>query len=263
MTIQVISSTNNTKIKEIEKLHYHKHRITSGLFIIEGEKEIELAIKANYEIENFIICLEILSDNAKRISDPLPNKCIYITRHIFEKLAYRDNNYGLIAIAKSKSLNLKNINLSKNSLVLVIDNVEKPGNLGAILRTADAAGVDAVLICDLLTDIYNPNIIRASIGTLFTNNIVLCSIDEAYNLLKANNTKIYVSHLSSKKSYADLNMKESTSFIIGSENDGVRNKWLDIADETFIIPMYGNADSLNVSVSAALMLFEALKQRKQ
>ncbi len=167
----------------------------------------------------------------------------------------------MIAIAKPKNLSLENLSLKNTPLILVIEAVEKPGNLGAMLRTCDAAGVDAVIICDAKTDVYNPNVIRSGIGTTFTNQIAVCETSEAIQFLKKSRVTVYAAELDAKKFHYQENFKTATAIVVGTEATGLSEEWIAAADEKIKIPMLGEIDSLNVSVSAGILLFEAVRQR--
>jgi len=182
----------------------------------------------------------------------------------FARIAYREGSDGLIALAVPRNLKLNELKLSSNPLILVLESVEKPGNLGAIMRTADAAGIDAVIVCDPLTDIYNPNAIRSGVGCIFTRQVVLSTSKEAIEWLKRKKIKIYAAALTNKALiYHQMNFCGPTAIVMGTEATGLSNDWLDNSDNQIIIPMKGIADSMNVSTSAAVLVFEALRQREQ
>ncbi|MBI5218583.1 MAG: RNA methyltransferase [Bacteroidia bacterium] len=262
----IITSIKNSKIKSILDLQESKERRRQNNFIIEGSREINLASLAGYSFQKIIKAPEIADE--KKFSVLLKNitvkpEIIEISRNIFEKIAYRENKDGLIAVAESKHLCLSDLALKKNPLIIVLESVEKPGNLGAILRTADAANVDAVIVCDLRTDLYNPNTIRSSIGCVFTNQVVACTSDEVIKWFRKNKIKIYSTALTEKA--RDLYMADFTvpsAIVMGSEAFGLSDVWLKNSDDIIIIPMYGRIDSLNVSASCAVVVFEAVRQRK-
>ena len=186
---------------------------------------------------------------------------IEVPRELYSKMAYREGTEGLIAEVKVRERKLEELEMRENPLVVVLEGVEKPGNLGAVLRSADAAGADAVLICDPLTDLYNPNLIRASIGAVFTVPVACCSSEEAIKWLKANNINIYTAQLQDSSWYYDTDMRKGTAIVIGTEATGLTDAWREAADAHIRIPMLGELDSLNASVSAAILLFEAVRQR--
>jgi TrmH family RNA methyltransferase len=258
-----ISSTQNPKIKELLKLEKAGFRKKTGLFIIEGFREIDRAVRSGYIIDKLFYNQELVSEKyASFVEQAESSIKIPVSKNVFSRIAYRDNHDGLLAVSQMKDHPLTALNPKSNSLYLVIEQVEKPGNLGAILRTADAASVDAVIICDSQTDIYNPNTVRASLGTLFSNELVLCSSEEAIDFLKDNNFKIFAAALQNSSEYFQEDFTESTAIVLGSEANGLTNKWRENADRIIRIPMKGMADSLNVSVTAAILCFEAVRQKR-
>ena len=192
---------------------------------------------------------------------PEGTKVFEVSRNIYEKIAYREGTEGIIAEIKYKERKLEDIKLGKNPLVIVLESVEKPGNLGAVLRSADAAGADAVIICDPLTDLYNPNLIRASIGAIFTRQVVAATSEETIAWLKANGIQILTAQLQDSSLYYDTPMTGPTAIVMGTESTGLTDIWRKAADRHIRIPMLGRLDSLNVSVSAAILLYEAVRQR--
>jgi TrmH family RNA methyltransferase len=261
--VETITSTHNPKIKNIIKLHKASERKQQQLFLVEGHKEINLALNAGYKIQSIFWCpgLGISKDEIEKIQ--LSNQFTYeINIEIFSRIAYRERSDGLMAIFNLKQLKVEDLNPDKNSMVIVLESVEKPGNLGAILRTADAASVFAILVCDQKTDIYNPNVVRSSIGCLFTNKVVACSNEEANAWLKKYSFKTYAAALDNdSKSYCELNYSGCVAFIMGTESKGLSEFWMNKSDEKIIIPMSGKIDSLNVSTSTAILVFEAMRQR--
>lgn len=259
MYIQELSSAHNPKIKELlllkEKSKIRKER---SLFIVEGSREINAAINAGYVISELYFSPSIIDADDIPIKSP---KTYSLTPSLFSKIAYRESTEGLIAIFRSKAKSLSDIRLSKTPLIIVLESVEKPGNLGAILRTADAINADAVIICDPLTDLFNPNVIRASLGGVFTNTIVTCSNQEAYNWLFTNNINIFTAQLQDSQYYYNTDMSTPLAIVMGSESNGLTDYWRERATYRIKIPMLGKLDSLNVSVSAAILCYEALKQR--
>lgn len=261
-----ITSVQNPKIKNLKKLEKASERREQNLILIEGLREIVLAYRAGYEIESLFVCPEILkSDEGYSIDEIRKQKPeirrFEITEEVYRSVAYRDSTEGIIATAKPKDNSLEKLLLKANPLVLVIEAVEKPGNLGAMLRTCDAAGVDAVIICDAKTDVYNPNVIRSSVGTVFTNSVAVCETKEAIVFLKKNKITTYAAELSATQQYYQKNFRQPTAVIVGTEASGLSDEWINAADEKIKIPMLGQIDSLNVSVSAGIILFEAVRQR--
>lgn len=262
-----ISSLQNELIKNIIRLNKAGERKKQNLFIIEGYRELNLCRQAGYEIDTILFCNKFLKekpviDYINRKSKIVNLKSYEVSDNVFSKIAYRDTFDGVIALAKPKDNRLSDLKLSNNPLIIVLETIEKPGNLGAILRTADAANVDAVIICDSQTDIYNPNTVRASLGTLFTNQIACCSNEQALEWLKKNNIKTYATSLKGVKFHYDCDFKERAAILMGSEAFGLTDFWHNNSDELIKIPMNGKVDSLNVSVSMAIVIYEVVRQRK-
>ena len=286
MRVESVTSAQNRKVKTLLALQ-EKARLRKemGLFVVEGRRELEHCVRAGFEIDTLFVCPEIMGPAVgpsapirysalTRSADPTrvngaegpqpdltANTIIEVSREIYEKIAYRGGTEGIIAEVKAKELSLAELKLSERPLVVVLEGVEKPGNLGAVLRSADAAGADAVLVCDPLTDLYNPNLIRASIGAVFTVPVACCSSTEAMKWLKDNNIKIYTAQLQDSSWYYDTDMRDGTAIVIGTEATGLTDAWRETADAHIRIPMLGELDSLNASVSAAILLFEAVRQR--
>jgi len=259
-----ISSLQNPKIKNILKLQKASERRIQNICTIEGLRELKNAVKGGFEIDQFFFCTEIADSKIMQWLKEMQldeHRIFEISKPIFERIAYRDSTEGIYALLKQKSLKLNQIKLSPIPLVLVIEAVEKPGNLGAILRTTDAAGLDALLICDPHTDIYNPNVIRSSIGAVFINQIAICTSEEALSWIKKNGLKSYAAVLGAKSFYHEVNFKLPSAIIMGTESTGLSKLWLESAYEHILIPMLGKMDSLNVSTSAAILVFEAMRQR--
>lgn len=258
-----ITSIQNPFIKSLVLLQEKaKARKQSGTFLIEGKREIELALKGNYEIETILFLPEIISES--QITKLTNNKIfdlIEISKDIYQKLAYRDTTEGILAIAKTKSLQLSDLKLSENPLILIAEAPEKPGNIGAILRTADAANIDAVIIANPKSDLYNPNIVRSSVGCLFTRQIATGTTSEIIAFLKEQKINFYCATLQNSTSYHTQNYTKPTALVVGTEASGLTKEWRDAATQNIIIPMQGEIDSMNVSVAAAILIFEAKRQR--
>lgn len=256
-----ITSTQNPKIKNLLALEKPRERRKQCLFVIEGKKEIGLALEAGYKIGNLFFCEEIISlPEVKTLAahDPL---LIPVSKEVFEKIAMREGTGGVIAVAEQKTHRLDQLTLSPNPLLLVLEGVEKPGNLGAILRTADAAGVDAVIICDPQTDFYNPNVIRSSVGCVFTKQTASATSEETIAWLKKNNIAIYCTYLQASKPYHQTDFTRPSAIVMGTEATGLSDLWVQSAEANIIIPMQGKIDSMNVSTAAAVVVFEAKRQR--
>lgn len=256
-----ITSTQNSLIKSLVLLQEKaKARKQTGTFLIEGKREIQLAIKGAFQIETILFLPEIC--NEKEAQQLAPNaELIEINKEVFQKLAYRDTTEGLLAVAKTKPTELTALKLSKNPLVLVAEAPEKPGNIGALLRTADAANLDAVIIANPKSDMYNPNIVRSSVGCLFTNQIAIGTTNEIIAFLKENNINIYCATLQNSNQYHLENYSLPTALVVGTEATGLSEDWRKAATKNIIIPMQGEIDSMNVSVAAAILIFEAKRQR--
>ncbi|WKK67610.1 TrmH family RNA methyltransferase [Lutimonas zeaxanthinifaciens] len=264
-----ISSPNNDLVKDIALL-LEKSRVRKkkGLFVIEGLREILLAIQGSYDLEKILYCEEIISsdelDQIIGLREELNFELIKISLRVYQKLAHRKKTEGILAVSKFKSLDLKYIHLNDKPLILVAEASEKPGNIGALLRTADAANLDCVIIANPKTDVYNPNIIRSSVGCLFTNQVATGSTDEIIEFLNRKGINIYAAALNENSIlYTNPDYRESSAIIVGTEDKGLSEKWLNESLEKIIIPMEGKIDSLNVSVSAAILIFEAKRQRAQ
>ena len=254
-----ITSAQNPFIKSLIQLQEKaKVRKQSGSFLIEGMREIELAIKGNYEIETILFLPELVSNNQ---ITKLTDNPIEISKEVYQKLAYRDTTEGILAVAKTKSLQLADLKLSENPLILVMEAIEKPGNIGAVLRTCDAAKIDAVIIANPKTDLYNPNIVRSSVGCLFTNQIATGNTEEVIDFLIQKNINFYSATLQNSTSYHTQNYTLPTALVVGTEATGLSELWRKKATQNIIIPMQGEIDSMNVSVAAAILIFEAKRQR--
>lgn len=256
-----ITSSQNPFIKSLIQLQEKaKARKQSGTFLIEGMREIELALKGSYELETILFLPELVSE--KQISKfEKQAEVIEISKEVYQKLAYRDTTEGILAVAKTKSLQLSDLKLPENPLIVVLEALEKPGNIGAVLRTCDAANVDAVIIANPKTDLYNPNIVRSSVGCLFTNQIAIGTTEEVIDFLLQNNINFYSATLQNSTAYHTQNYTLPTALVVGTEATGLTQLWREKATQNIIIPMQGAIDSMNVSVAAAILIFEAKRQR--
>lgn len=263
MQRKLISSTQNQFIKDLVQLKdKSRERKKNGLFIIEGQRELSLALKGNYTIESLLILPELFENEKLATLSSVCNDIIEISKPIFEKLAHRSSTEGIIAVAKEKKHSLEHLELARpNPLILVAEAPEKPGNIGALLRTADAANVDAVIIANPKTDLYNPNIIRSSVGCVFTNQIATGSTQEIIQFLKQEKVHIYCAALQASEAYHKQDFSKSTAIVVGTEADGLTEEWLEASHQNIIIPMQGEIDSMNVSVAAGILIFEAKRQR--
>lgn len=262
--MEKISSIQNPKVKNVLHLGKASERKEQNLFVAEGFREVKLASDAGYSFKTLFYCPEIGTDQEIRdLVFRLSHSCtVYeITTAVFEKMAYRENSDGLVALAVPRYLKLEDFHPGPDPLIVVLEKVEKPGNLGAVLRTADAAGVDAVLVCDPLTDIYNPNVIRSSIGCIFTNTVICCTSQQALIWLKKSGIKSYAAALTAKNRYHEASLTGPTAIVMGTEADGLTEFWLNGSDSQIKIPMLGKIDSLNVSNATAILVYEAMRQR--
>ncbi|PIR42149.1 rRNA methyltransferase [candidate division WWE3 bacterium CG_4_9_14_0_2_um_filter_35_11] len=262
---EIITSNQNPKVKFLNKLCLKSSfRKEQGLFIVEGKREVKRAVKSGYQLEAIFYCPEVGHSKDLELQSELKidaEKIIYISQSIFENLAYREFFDGVIALFKSQTRKLEDLKLSKNPLIIVVETVEKPGNLGAIFRTADAAKVDAIIVCDPKTDLYNPNVIRASVGCLFSVPFATGSGEEVFDWIKGKKINLYGAALSAEEVYSSRDYTGPTAIVVGSEADGLSEFWLKNSTQ-IKIPMQGIADSLNVSVSTAVIIFEAVRQRR-
>ena len=258
-----ISSIQNSFIKDLLKLQEKsRKRRKQGLFIIEGIREITLAIKGNYAITSLLFCEDFISTSELESLKTEHTELISVSKDVYKKLAYRDTTEGIIAVVKTKDFSLESIEFKNNTpLILIAESPEKPGNIGALLRTADAANIDAVFIANPKTDLYNPNIIRSSVGCLFTNQIATGTSEEIIEFLKEKDISIYSATLQNSNEYHLENYTSASAIIVGTEATGLTQIWRDNATQNINIPMQGAIDSMNVSVAAAIIIFEAKRQR--
>lgn len=259
-----IFSVQNQEIKRLVTIK-EKSRIRkkSGQFLIEGLRELSLAIAGNYKIESILYYPEICSIDQISTIAPKTTELVEISKEVFQKLAYRDSTEGIIALAQAKLHDIKDIILSNsNPLVLVAEAPEKPGNIGAFLRTADAANFDMVIIANPKTDLYNPNIIRSSVGCVFTTTIAMGSTSEIIQFLQKNGIHIYCAALQASSRYDIQNYTKPSAIVVGTEATGLSQEWRDQSTQNIIIPMLGEIDSMNVSVAAGILMYEAKRQRQ-
>lgn len=261
MNIDIISTTN-PKIKWVKSLHKNSTRRAEGVFLVEGVKEIAYAIDGGYEPRCMFICPEIFGEDLSSQSLDL-REIFTVSKDVFEKIAYRGSSDGLLAVFQSKSHLLEALNFSENPCFLVLEAVEKPGNLGAIIRTADGAGIDGVIICDERTDFFNPNVIRSSVGTVFTKQIASGSREDVYDFLEKHEITAYGAILSKEsRPYTEANLSSPSAIILGTEHEGLSDFWKSRV-KPIMIPMQGVNDSLNVSNAAAILAYEVVRQRSE
>ena len=266
MMFKKISSSDNPFIRQLLSLDKARERKKNGHFVVEGLREISLAADSHWEIEHLLFSPDIFDQSKMHsfINDKKLHSTVItqVSEPIFRKLTYRDKHADLLAVVRCKTLTLEHLSLSPLPLVLILESVEKPGNIGAILRTADAAGVDALIICDPHTDIHNPNVVRSGLGALFTVPIAVCSSHEAISWCRKHKLNIIASSLRSDRCYTDMDFRKGIAMVMGSEAEGISELWANEADHLVKIPMHGKIDSLNVSNAAAILIFEVLRQRR-
>ena len=256
--METVSSGQNPKIKNLLLLQEKSRaRREQGLFVVEGLRELQHCIEGGFEIDTLFVC-----EDTPVPDDIHSTRTILLPRSLFEKVAYRGGTERVIAEVKVKERRLEDLFLPENPLIIVLESVEKPGNIGAVLRSADAAGADGLIVCDPLTDLYNPNLIRASLGGIFTVPTVACTSVEAIAFLQERGIAILTAQLQDSTLYYDTPMTGGTALVMGTESTGLTPLWREVATAHIRIPMLGRLDSLNVSVSAAILLFEAVRQRQ-
>ncbi|MGB7843542.1 MAG: RNA methyltransferase [Salinimicrobium sp.] len=258
-----ISSLHNQTIKDLLQLQEKsRSRKKQNLFVIEGKREILLALKGGYKIRQIFFCPELISTEAlDALQAPNP-EYIELSQQVYQKMAYRGSTEGIMAVAEAKPLSLDHIVLQRqNPLILIAEAPEKPGNIGALLRTADAAAVDAVFIANPKTDMFNPNVIRSSVGCLFTNQIATGTTEEIIAFLKQQEIGIFGAALQASVPYDSIDFTRATAIVVGTEATGLSQEWLENTTQNIVIPMRGEIDSMNVSVAAGILIFEAARQR--
>ena len=261
--IEKITSLQNPKIKLLLQLQQKSsERRKAELFVVEGRRELMHCMEAGYEVDTVFWCPSVEVGTEPIPSLPEGVRLFEVSKDIYERVAYRGSTEGIIAEVRPRQLSLADLQLGASPLVVVVERVEKPGNLGAIFRSADAAGVDAVIVCDPLTDLYNPNLIRSSIGGIFSVPCVACTSEECIAFLKQRGIQILTAQLQDSHLYYDTDMRRPTAIVMGTEATGLTDQWREAADAHIRIPMLGRIDSLNVSVSAAILMFEAVRQRQ-
>lgn len=259
-----ISSTQNKAIKKLLQLtEKSRNRRKEALFVVEGLREINLALSAHYELEQLYFSSELISEENLNSLSVAKGKITELSPEVYKKIAYRSSTEGVVAVMHTKEHALRRIEFKReNPLILIAEAPEKPGNIGALLRTADAANLDAVFIANPKTDLYNPNIIRSSVGCIFTNQIATGTTTEIIAFLKQENIGIYCAVLQNSSSYTQQNYTNASAIVVGTEADGLEEEWLQNSTKNIVIPMQGKIDSMNVSVAAGILIFEAKRQRK-
>jgi TrmH family RNA methyltransferase len=255
-----ITSLQNERVKYVVRLRERRQRDRDGMILVEGRYELELALASGIVIQESYYCKELAggSQAAFRGLEPVP-----VTRAVFEKMSYRDNPDGWLAVVPVPKRSLDSLSLSPIPFLILAESVEKPGNLGAMLRTADAAGVDGLLVCDARTDLYNPNVVRASRGTLFTVHAVETGNAEALSWLRQHGIRVLAATPQAERLYTDVDLSGPLCIAVGTEDEGLTDFWMEQADHKVRIPMAGRVNSLNVSASMAIILYEAVRQRQR
>ena len=251
-----IESLQNEKIKNLNRIITdNRFRKKSGVFVVEGQQENERALQFGFENIEFYICENIFGINHPE------GKIHFVSSQVYEKLAYRGSSEGIIGIYKTKEFNLNEFSPKENASIIVVESVEKPGNLGAILRSCEAFGIDALIVTDTKVDFYNPNVLRSSVGCFFGMNVFSASNEETLAFLQKNNFKIYTTFMD--ESAEDLykkNFTEKSALFFGTEHSGLSDFWLN-KGENILIPMAGTIDSLNLSNAVAIACYEILRQK--
>ncbi|MCD8305871.1 MAG: RNA methyltransferase [Prevotella sp.] len=263
MDIERIESTQNARIKHLLALQGKSAlRREEGLFVVEGRRELMHCLNAGFDIAGVFYCPEIQPFTEEKVVFNKGTQLFSLSRKVYEKAAYRGSTEGVIAIVRERRLTFDDLQLPDNQLIIVVEGVEKPGNLGAILRTADGAGADAVVFCDAGADPYNPNLIRSSMGAVFSVPVVCSTSGECIAFLKGRGIRILTAQLQDSEPYYSADMTRPTAIVVGNEAAGLTDVWRENADGHVLIPMLGRCDSLNVSASAAILVYEAVRQRR-
>ena len=262
-----ITSFSNPRIKEVGKLRERDARDETGLMIAEGLRETTRAFDAGVVCQDVYFSKSFFDQNkedsfVREITKKAENVFV-VKDEVFEKVCFGKRNEGVVFTCKQPKRKISDLKLSQNPLVVIVESLEKPGNLGAILRTCDGAGVEAVIVCDQVADIYNPNVVRSSTGVIFSIPIVKATGEEAVRFLKEKKINICATFLEADKKYTQINMNKPIAIVVGSEQKGLDDFWRQAADDFVFIPMAGKADSLNVSVATSIVLYEAVRQRSE
>jgi len=243
---------------EVKQLRKRKHRLATGLTIAEGYPEIRRAIKAGVSVRTLYICPEIFTLQPNEFDK---NTLVEVTKDVFKEMAFGSRLKGILAICETKKYKLTDLKLKDAPLLVILEGVEKPGNIGTVIRTADGAGVDAVIMCESKTDVYNHNIVRSSTGTVFTVPVTAASNGETLTFLKKNNIKIFAASAKTTHHYTDIDFTQGSAIIIGSEDKGISSFWNERVAQKIKIPMLGDAACLNAAMSASIIIYEALRQK--
>ncbi|MBS1573129.1 MAG: RNA methyltransferase [Bacteroidetes bacterium] len=253
----MIESLQNDKIKFLYRLNDdNRFRKKSKIVVVEGKQENERALQFGFEIIEYFLCENIFGDDLPK------GKINLVNEKVYEKIAYRGSTEGIVGLYKTPEKSLMDFLPKENSSVIIVEGIEKPGNLGAILRSCEAFGIDLLIVAESKTDLYNPNVIRSSVGCLFGMNVFSCTNQEAFLFLQKNNIKTFSTYMSKEaKEIQNINLRESVALLFGTEHSGISDFWLD-KSENIIIPMVGTIDSLNLSNAVAIASYEILRQKK-
>lgn len=258
-----ITSLQNPKIKDIVRLRDRRERDREKFFLIEGYRELKRAVEAGRSVAAIFYCPEFfLGENEYALIENTKTDAYECTPAVFQKISYRDRPDGLLAVAPQWHKGLSDLQLSSCPLLLIAERIEKPGNLGTILRSCDAAGVDAVIVCDPTTDIHNPNVVRSSVGTLFTQQVIEASSVQTFDFLHQKGIAIAAATPHASIEFTEADFKIPLAIAMGTEQYGLSELWMQKADLSVKIPMFGIADSLNVASATTLLLYEAVRQRR-
>jgi TrmH family RNA methyltransferase len=261
----VVKSLQNSGIKEIVRLRKRSYRDEKGILLIEGYREVLRALENDHSLQDLYFCPDLFQgENEQALLQRARDadcRLIECSDPVFRKIAYRDRPEGLLALGDRVGRSLDKMPRGDSVLYLVAEAIEKPGNLGSILRSADAAGASGVIVCDERTDINNPNTVRASIGTLFTVPVAQADSAAAMDWLKKSSIRIVTASPNAAQNYTEIDLRGPVALVVGAEQVGLSRIWNDNSDESVAIPMHGQVDSLNVANAATLLLFEAVRQR--
>jgi len=262
---EIITSRQNTRVKEAAKLRNARQRTRQGRFLIDGAREILRALESNIEVAEAFICSSLctLEDAHAAVARLNQSEAVtaLVTSEVFEKLAFGQRNDGIVVVAKTPARELSQLSLPPQPLVAVLEGLEKPGNVGAVLRTADGAGFDAVIVANGQTDLFNPNTVRASLGTIFTNHVYSTTNEEAFAKLQELKLPLYAARPDATQNYTEVNYQNGAAILLGNEAQGLSPFWNQTEVQPIQLPMHGIADSLNVSATAAVLFYEANRQR--
>ncbi len=263
MSFMQLTSLQNPRIKQVLQLQQKsQERSRQGLFVLEGQRELSHALAQGWQVHSVFLCPSIAGQDYQLPVQLHDVPVFEVTQQIYARMAYREGTEGVIALMHQRQHTLDALCWEDNPLYVVLEGVEKPGNVGAILRTADAAGVTGVILADARVDLYNPNLIRSSIGSLFTVPVAVATTQQCIQHLQQYGVNILTAQLQDSHLYYDTPMTQSTAIIMGTEATGLTAAWRQAATAHIRIPMLGQLDSLNVSVSAAILMYEAVRQRQ-